>query len=56
MTFGFIYFILALFPLAFIVAFSGLEFAIAFIQAIVFAILSSTYIKDGLELHLDSSK
>lgn len=51
MTLGFIYFILALFPLAFIIAFSFLEFAIAFIQAIVFVILTCSYVKDGLELH-----
>jgi F-type H+-transporting ATPase subunit a len=56
MTFGFIYFILALFPLAFIIAFSVLEVAIAFIQAIVFVILTSTYIKDGLELHSSSER
>jgi F-type H+-transporting ATPase subunit a len=55
MTFGFIYFIVALFPLAFIIAFSTLEIAIAFIQAIVFIILTSTYIKDGLDLHGDDS-
>ena len=55
MTFGLIYFIAGLFPLAFIIAFSGLEFAIAFIQAIVFVILTCTYIKDGLELHSSSN-
>ena len=56
MTFGFVYFILALFPLAFIIAFSFLEFAIAFIQSIVFVILASTYTKDGLDLHSEPSK
>jgi F-type H+-transporting ATPase subunit a len=35
----------------FITAFSGLEFAIAFIQAQVFLVLSCSYIRDGLQLH-----
>jgi len=48
---NFIYFFLGLIPLAFIVAFSGLELGIAFIQAQVFVVLSSSYIKDALELH-----
>lgn len=48
---GILFFILALIPLFFIIAFSGLELAIAFIQAQVFIILSCSYIKDGLELH-----
>lgn len=48
----FIYFIMGLFPLAFIIAFSYLELAIAFIQAIVFIILACSYIKDGLEIHI----
>lgn len=51
MSKGFIYFFLGLFPLAFIIAFSGLEIGIAFIQAQVFVVLSSAYIKDALELH-----
>lgn len=51
MTSGFIFFFLGLVPLAFIIAFSGLELAIAFIQAQVFVVLSSSYIKDGLDLH-----
>jgi F-type H+-transporting ATPase subunit a len=42
---------LGLIPLAFIIAFSALEFGIAFIQAQVFIVLSSSYIKDGLDLH-----
>ena len=46
-----IYFILGLLPLAFILAFSGLEIGIAFIQAQVFVVLSSSYIKDALDLH-----
>jgi F-type H+-transporting ATPase subunit a len=51
MTSGFIFFFLGLVPLAFIVAFSGLELGIAFIQAQVFVVLTSSYIKDGLDLH-----
>ncbi|KAL0758280.1 ATP synthase subunit 6 (mitochondrion) [Colletotrichum acutatum] len=51
MTSGFIFFFLGLVPLAFIIAFSGLELGIAFIQAQVFVVLTSGYIKDGLDLH-----
>ena len=51
MTNGFIYFFLGLIPLAFIIAFSGLEIGIAFIQAQVFVVLSCSYIKDALVLH-----
>jgi F-type H+-transporting ATPase subunit a len=51
MTSGFIYFFLGLIPLTFIVAFSGLELGIAFIQAQVFVVLTSSYIKDALDLH-----
>jgi F-type H+-transporting ATPase subunit a len=51
MTSGIIFFFLGLIPLSFIVAFSGLELGIAFIQAQVFVVLSSSYIKDGLDLH-----
>ena len=51
MTSGLIFFFLGLIPLAFIIAFSGLELAIAFIQEQVFVVLSSSYIKDGLDLH-----
>ena len=51
MKIGFIYFFLGLIPLLFILAFSGLEIGIAFIQAQVFVVLSSSYIKDSLELH-----
>lgn len=48
---GFIFFFLGLIPLLFIIAFSGLEIGIALIQAQVFVVLSSSYIKDSLELH-----
>ena len=51
MTSGFIFFLLGLLPLAFIIAFSGLELGIAFIQAQVFVVLTCSYIKDGLDLH-----
>ena len=51
MTSGFIFFLLGLIPLVFIIAFSGLELGIAFIQAQVFVVLTSSYIKDALDLH-----
>ena len=51
MTSGFIFFFLGLIPLTFIIAFSGLELGIALIQAQVFVVLTSSYIKDGLDLH-----
>ena len=51
MSSGFVFFLLGLIPLSFIVAFSGLELAIAVIQAQVFVVLTSSYIKDGLDLH-----
>jgi len=51
MTSGFIFFFLGLIPLAFIIAFSGLELGIALIQAQVFVVLTSSYIKDALDLH-----
>jgi F-type H+-transporting ATPase subunit a len=50
-TSGFLFFFLGLVPLAFIIAFSGLELGIAFIQAQVFVVLTSSYIKDALDLH-----
>lgn len=51
MTSNFIYFFVGILPLSFIIAFAGLELAIAFIQAQVFVVLSSSYIKDALDLH-----
>ena len=51
MSKGLIYFFLGLIPLLFILAFSGLEVGIAFIQAQVFVVLSASYIKDSLDLH-----
>jgi len=50
-TSGFLFFLLSIIPLAFIIAFSALELGIAFIQAQVFVVLSSSYIKDALDLH-----
>ena len=44
MTKGIVFFFLGLIPLAFIIAFSGLELAIAFIQAQVFVVLASVLI------------
>ena len=51
MTSGILFLFLGLVPLAFIMAFSGLELGIAFIQAQVFVVLTSSYIKDALDLH-----
>lgn len=51
MSSGIIFFILGMLPLAFIIAFSGLEIGIAFVQAQVFVVLSCSYIKDCLDLH-----
>ena len=51
MTSGFIFFLLGIIPLGFIIAFSGLELGISFIQAQVFVVLTSSYIKDALDLH-----
>ena len=51
MTSGILFLILGLLPLTFIIAFSSLELAIAFIQAQVFVVLSCSYIKDALDLH-----
>ena len=51
MTSSFIFFFVGLIPLAFIIAFSGLELGISFIQAQVFVVLTCSYIKDGLDLH-----
>lgn len=50
-TSGILFFFVGLLPLVFIIAFSGLELGIAFIQAQVFVVLTCTYIKDGLDLH-----
>lgn len=38
-------------PFAFVIAVTGLEFVIAFLQAFVFAILTCLYLNDALHLH-----
>ena len=38
-------------PVAFLVALTGLEIVIAFLQAYVFAILTCLYINDAIHLH-----
>ena len=38
-------------PLAFVVALTGLELLIAFLQAYVFTILTCFYINDAIHLH-----
>jgi F-type H+-transporting ATPase subunit a len=38
-------------PLALIVAFTGLEILIAFLQAYVFAILTCIYLNDAIHMH-----
>ena len=43
--------VLGFLPLVFIVALTGLEILIAFLQAYVFAILTCLYINDALHLH-----
>lgn len=51
MASGLRFFIIGILPLAFITAFSTLEMGICFIQAQVFSVLSSSYIKDGISIH-----
>lgn len=51
MSSGIVFLVIGLIPLAFIIAFSGLELGIAFIQAQVFVVLTCSYIKDALDLH-----
>ncbi len=38
-------------PLAFLVAFTGLEFLVAFLQALVFTVLTCIYLNDALHMH-----
>jgi F-type H+-transporting ATPase subunit a len=38
-------------PLAFVVALTGLEIGIAFLQAYVFTILTCIYLNDAIHLH-----
>jgi F-type H+-transporting ATPase subunit a len=51
LTAGGAYIGLAAAPLAFMVAFTGLEILVAFLQAYVFAILTCIYLNDALHLH-----
>ena len=48
---GIIMFVLTLIPFVLFLAIMGLEIAVSFIQAYVFTILTSSYIKDSIELH-----
>jgi len=41
----------AILPLSLFIALVGLEIAVSFIQAYVFTLLTSSYIKDSIELH-----
>lgn len=43
--------ILTLIPFSIFVALIGLEIAVSFIQAYVFTVLTSSYLKDAIELH-----
>jgi len=38
-------------PLVFLVAFTGLEFLVAFLQALVFTVLTCIYLNDALHMH-----
>jgi F-type H+-transporting ATPase subunit a len=38
-------------PLAFLVAFTGLEFLVAFLQALIFTVLTCIYLNDALHMH-----
>ena len=38
-------------PLAFLVAFTGLEFLVAFLQALIFTVLTCIYLNDALNMH-----
>nr|YP_010437025.1 ATP synthase F0 subunit a [Ulva meridionalis]UTA96499.1 ATP synthase F0 subunit a [Ulva meridionalis]UTA96559.1 ATP synthase F0 subunit a [Ulva meridionalis]UTA96616.1 ATP synthase F0 subunit a [Ulva meridionalis]UTA96668.1 ATP synthase F0 subunit a [Ulva meridionalis]UTA96721.1 ATP synthase F0 subunit a [Ulva meridionalis] len=46
-----LYAILSIIPIVVIVAIYGLELAVAFLQAYVFAVLLCIYLKDAIELH-----
>jgi F-type H+-transporting ATPase subunit a len=38
-------------PLGFMVAFTGLEFLVAFLQALIFTVLTCIYLNDALNMH-----
>jgi F-type H+-transporting ATPase subunit a len=46
-----LFFILGIIPMLVFTAVMALELAVAFIQAIVFVILTSSYIRDSIILH-----
>lgn len=48
---GFIYIFINLIFLLFIIAFSSWELGIVFIQSQVFGVLTSSYIKNAVDLH-----
>lgn len=50
-TSGTVYAVLSLIPIVVIVVIFGLELAVAFLQAYVFAVLFCIYLKDAIELH-----
>jgi len=50
-SFGGIFYVLGFIPMVILVLLIGLEFAVAGIQAYVFTLLVSTYIKDAIHLH-----
>jgi F-type H+-transporting ATPase subunit a len=43
--------LISIIPFTFIIAFTGLEIAIAFIQAYVFTMLTASYLNDAINLH-----
>jgi F-type H+-transporting ATPase subunit a len=42
---------LAALPTLFLIAFTGLEFLVAFLQALIFTVLTCIYLKDALHPH-----
>ena len=48
---GVIMFIVTLVPFGLFLAIAGLEIAVSFIQAYVLTLLTTSYIKDAIELH-----
>jgi F-type H+-transporting ATPase subunit a len=48
---GFLLSVVALIPFPIFTGIIGLEFAICFIQAYVFTLLTCSYIKDAIDLH-----
>jgi ATP synthase subunit 6 len=50
-TSGTLFVVMSVIPVVVIIAIYGLELAVAFLQAYVFAVLLSIYLKDAIELH-----